>query len=338
MAWIKFRMIIAVFTGLWIFLSSCAGTAENNSVTDTVNVCIKRFEKDLFTVDFDTLDRHILHLQSVYSRFFDLYNNQIINIGGTENKTYPVYLKAFLTDYTMNLNYQKIMSVYPDVSDVERLLTDGFRRYAAAFPGKIIPSVYTVMSGFNQSIIVTEDVLAVSLDKYLGEDCDFYARLGWPRYMTRNMNRQNIAPDCIRGWALTEFPLNDSSAALLDHMLYFGKIFWFTRQMLPSVHDSLIFGYSGSQLKFCSRNEAKMWIYLIEHKLLYVKDYLTIRKFTGEGPFTKDFTVESPGGAANWLGYKIIEQYMMKNKNVKLSGLMNNTAYQEILRLSVYNP
>ncbi|MBP5473263.1 MAG: gliding motility lipoprotein GldB, partial [Bacteroidales bacterium] len=60
------------------------------------------------------------------------------------------------------------------------------------------------------------------------------------------------------------------------------------------------------------------WTYLMEHNLLFNTDQFTIRKLVGEAPFTSFFTTESPGRAATWIGFRIIESFMRHNKNVSL--------------------
>jgi hypothetical protein len=81
-----------------------------------------------------------------------------------------------------------------------------------------------------------------------------------------------------------------------------------------------------------------MWTYLIENDLLFSTDNMIIRKLTGEAPFTSYFSNESPGQAAIWLGFRIVESYMKKNREVKLEDLMNNADIQAILDGAKYNP
>jgi hypothetical protein len=81
-----------------------------------------------------------------------------------------------------------------------------------------------------------------------------------------------------------------------------------------------------------------MWQYLVEKDLLFNTDQLTIRKLTGEAPFTGYFTKESPGRAAVWLGFRIVESYMMKNPGVKLGDLMINGDVQGLVEKAKYSP
>jgi hypothetical protein len=81
-----------------------------------------------------------------------------------------------------------------------------------------------------------------------------------------------------------------------------------------------------------------MWAYLVEKKLLFNTDRFTIDKFILEGPFTKDFGRDSPARAAIWIGYRIVQSYMLRNPGTTFQKLMEEKNYLKILNLSAYNP
>ena len=108
--------------------------------------------------------------------------------------------------------------------------------------------------------------------------------------------------------------------------------------MMPEINDTVLFGFTEGQMKFCRNNERQMWQYLIEHDLLFSTDQFTIRKLTGEAPFTTYFTNESPGRAAIWLGFRIIESYITRNKGISLATMMDNTDIQGLLEAAKYDP
>ena len=98
-----------------------------------------------------------------------------------------------------------------------------------------------------------------------------------------------------------------------------------------------MFGYTPDQMRWCQNNIAQMWTYLVEKKMLYKTDYLTINKLIAPAPFTSFFTRESPGRAAVWLGYQIIDSYMRHNK-VTLETLLLDNDYQKILAKAKFRP
>ena len=91
-------------------------------------------------------------------------------------------------------------------------------------------------------------------------------------------------------------------------------------------------------MNFCRNNEDQMWQYLIENNLLFNTDQLTRRKVTGDAPFTSYFTNESPGRAAVWIGFRIIESCMRNNSDVRLADIMEETDLQMILEKARYIP
>jgi hypothetical protein len=121
-------------------------------------------------------------------------------------------------------------------------------------------------------------------------------------------------------------------------MIHEGKLRYFAKCMLPDLPDELIFGFSKEQMNFCRENEGQMWQYLVEQDLLFNTDQFTIRKLTGEAPFTTFFSKESPGKAAVWLGFRIAESYMMKNSDTGLEDLMKESDIQKILEEARYSP
>ena len=121
-------------------------------------------------------------------------------------------------------------------------------------------------------------------------------------------------------------------------MIYQGKAIYFTKAMCPDLPDSIIMGYSSKQLKWCIKNESKMWGYLIEKKMLYNYERLTLQKYVGEAPFTNTFSNESPGRTGSWLGWRIVCSFMNKNPKVTLNELVRNNNAQTILTHSGYFP
>jgi hypothetical protein len=311
----------------------------NQAVQQELKLKISRFEKDLFSANIENIEKEVPKLYAKYGELFDLYNHKVINLGSYKNPKYPALLKQFITDYYMNLNYKKVIQVFPDVNQLEAGFSNGFSNFNKYFPNKKIPHLYTCISGWNQSVFTSDTILCVALDKYLGRNCDFYEKLNLDQYLRYSMQKEYILPDAFRTWAYTEFEFNDSlHNNVLDNILYEGKVIYFVKQMLPETEDSIILGYSKNQMKWCANNSKGMWSYLAEHKLLFSTDYLTIHKLVYPGPFTKFFTRESPGRAAVWLGYQIILAYMDNNENVSMQQLMDDNNYQKILKMSKFKP
>jgi len=324
---------------LILLLISCHRNPLNVDVSGVdLKLSIKRLDRDIFNVLPGSEKITVRELKQTYGSFFDSYNEHVIALGNSSDSLYPSYLHTFLTDSMVVLSRVKIDSVFKDLTEIEKKLQDGFRHYKYYFPNKTIPQVYTIISGFNQSVVMTNDAIGISLDNYLGAKCPYYLMLGLPEYKRENMYRDKIATDVLYSWAMSEFNLDESKNSLLSNMIYQGKMLYFLDAMFPEEPDYLKIGYKPEKLEWCKKNEAGMWTYVVEHRLLFSTDRMNIVRFVGPAPFTSAFSTESPGRAGMWLGWQIVRKYMKKNSDVSLSALMLENDDQKILNESGYSP
>ncbi len=303
-----------------------------------IDITIQRFEKDLFKIDFQAFDSSIAALSGKYSEFFKIFNQGIIRVGHSTAPEYRDRLHSFITNLAVKMAYEKVNKVFPDLDSLDKELERAFKHYHYYFPGKLIPEAYTYISGFNQSMVVADSILAIGLDKYLGKNSMVYEQLMVDKYLRKTMRKEMIVSDCMKAWGSTEFPLPDSVPGnVLSNILFHGKVVQFQRQMMPGVHDTLLLGFTEVELEWCEKYERMMWEYLIENNLLYEMDYMVINKLVNPAPYTSYFTRESPGRAAIWLGWNIVKEYM-KAADVGLEELMSDHDYQKMLRESRYRP
>jgi len=324
---------------LIILLTCCQRNPLNVNVSGIdLDLNIKRLDRDIFSAASGNKTIAIEKLRKTYGSFFNAYNENVIALGDPADSLYPAYLNTFLNDSMRVLSRLKIDSVFSDITDLEKKLEDGFRHYKYYFPQKSIPQVFTIISGFNQSVVITNDAIGISLDNYLGADCPFYVRLGLPGYKRENMYKEKIPADVLYSWAVSEFAFDESNTNLLSNMIYQGKMLYFLDAMFPDAPPYLKIGYRPEKLEWCKKNETGMWTYLIEHRLLFNTDRMNIIRFTGPAPFTSSFTTDSPGRTGVWLGWQIVTEYMKKNPGIHLQSLMSENDYQKILNESGYSP
>jgi hypothetical protein len=332
-------VIILLFSLPWIY--SCKRNQYRINVSSvSADIKTKRLEIDLFRPDPVALIDSLPELKEKYGDFLQ-YFSIVINTGDINDTIFGDHLVNFCTDKLNNEVYSAVIQAYPDVRLIEDDLVEAFRHYLWYFPDETIPGVFTCITGFNRSIITADSVLGISLDRYLGRDCKYYPQLGIYGYLAARMNSWNIVPDCMYAWGtkMWNFEEMDYPADnVLSEMIHEGKIKYFEKCMIPEISDTLLMGFTQNQMKFCRNNEGQMWTYLIENDLLFSSDQFIVRKLTGEAPFTSYFTNESPGKATVWLGFRIIESYMMKNRDITLSEIMSNKDVQSILDGAKYKP
>jgi hypothetical protein len=324
-----------------LLLASCGNNRKVNISGIKVDIKIKRLETDLFTINPAEVKKDIPSLREKYDGFLK-YFGYVINIGEPYDSAWIEGLVKFCTDKLNNEIYSATMQVYPDVSNIEKELTRAFRYYKFYFPGRPVPQVYTCITGFNNSIItVTDSSLAIGLDKYLGSDSKYYTQMQLYGYQAAKMNVSHILPDCMYAWASSGWDFKEmgyQTDNVLTELIHEGKLLYFVKSMLPDYDESLLFGFTPAQMKFCKNNEGQMWQYLVEHNLLFSTEQLTKRKLMGEAPYTSYYSKESPGRAAVWTGFRIIEAYMKNNRKCSLEEVMKDVNVQEILEKAKYSP
>jgi len=329
---------IVFFISLVLLLASCTQNPLKINVSDvSVELKIRHLDSYLLKQNQDQIKVAIPEMKRWYGEFFDIFTYRMIGIGGVEQPNFPELLYSFVSD-TLIRNLEANVAQKVDTVQLRKELETAFRHYKYYFPAKQIPIIYTCISGFNQSVVISQNLIGVSLDKYMGADSPFYEKLGLPAYKRKNMLPAKIVPDMLQGWADAEWPQSEKDNNLLSHMIQQGKVLYFMDAMLPDLNDTLKVGFTQKQLEFCRKNEAKMWTYLAEHKMLFTTDRMSIKRFIDDGPYTSAFSEASPGRAGVWLGWQIVRSYMKQNKDIKLTDLMSNTNYQSILNQSGYQP
>ena len=322
-----------------VSLLSCNNNKLKIDVSDiNLSLKIQRFDSVLYNIKTDSVINYVPDLQKQYNEFFEIFNNKIINIGEPDQLAYSGYLTKFLTDNIIIEVLEKVNKEFSDFSNYSSELELAFKHYKYYYQEKPIPNIYTYVSGFNQSIVTTENILGIGLDKYLGENSEYYKQLGIPAYLRYKMTKSRIVPDCMTAWALQEFNYNDSTDNLLNRMIYNGKIMYFLDAVLPSYEDSIKIGYKTSQIAWCKANEKEIWTYIVENKLLFNSEFINIKKMIDDAPNTSFFPQNSPSRTGVWIGWQIVRSYMKNNQEVTLQELMKSSDYQKILNYSKYKP
>ena len=326
------------FFCLVVGMISCSRNPLKINVTNVeLELKVKHFDHDLLSLKPEELESSIPQLKESYGEFFDIFTYRMIKIGGIEQENFFEQLSLFVSD-TLIRSLEANVAEKIDTIQLREELEEAFKHYKYYFPGKPIPVIYTCISGFNQSVVTAENLLGVSLDKYLGVKSRYYEELGLPAYKRRNMHPQKMVSDMLYAWGITEWPKSEHSNNLLSHMINEGKVMYFVDAMMPEMADTLKLGFTKMQLEFCKKNEAQMWTSLAEHKQLFTSERMEIKRFMDDGPYTSAFSEESPARTGMWLGWQIVRSYMKEHKDMKLADLMNNTDYQGILNQSGYQP
>ena len=124
---------------------------------------------------------------------------------------------------------------YANMDDINKDLSDAFSRLRDMLPNIEVPQVYAQIGSLDQSIIVGNGLLGISLDKYLGSNYPLYLRedYGYMNEQRDAMTRDFIVPDCIGFYLLSLYPMpNDHDLTQLERDMYIGKVQWVVNQSM----------------------------------------------------------------------------------------------------------
>lgn len=326
---------------LVVCLVSCSRNRDHKHDANVEQLKIVRYEDELFGKELYTFSESAYELLQKYPYFTALFANRIIEIGDTAKPNFGYSLKQFVSDQAIYDMYKRVAVLYKDFTPYLNELSLVLNNYQDAFAGKKLPVVYTYVSGLNQSIVTADGILGISLEKYLGVDEELYDKVypAIPQYLRNTMRPEYIVPDAVRAWVTTDIAYLPKQDNFIARVLHEARSVYITEQLFDEMPDTLLWGFTGKQMKFCKENETEMWKYLIEQKLLFETDNFIISHFVNPGPFTKDFTRDSPARAAVWIGYNIIDSFMERQgKDFTLADLAAASDFQNILNESKYNP
>jgi gliding motility-associated lipoprotein GldB len=334
---IKKPFFLCLFMLCGLLLSCNPNKLEVNVSTIKLSIKIKRFEQDLFRLKQQDIAAGIPALEKKYGNFLQRFSASVIKIGTLDNPSYAANLKGFLMDNDINSVYSDVQAAYSNVDQLNEDLTDAFKHYRYHFPTRTIPQVVTFVSGFNYALVADDSTLGIGLDMYMGEKYKYYELIQYPKYRTHLMDREHIAVDAIRSWVSSEFDDVNLKPDMLSQILFQGKVMYALDACFPAEHDTLKIGYSKKQNDWVKGNEAKIWAYFIDKKLLFSTNYGENLKYINDAPFTSGLPRESPPKVGVWLGWQIIRAYMNNNKT-SLEELFAEKDAQKILNRSKYKP
>lgn len=323
---------------LVLTFSSCvkSNRFEIDTTKNRIEVKIQRFDSALILLD--TTNKHFVQqLNRQFPEFLPIYTSEVLNIELNDTAAVRASFVHFLNDSTYSKVNKKTIDTFRDISDIEKKISDAFTYIHSYFPEVTLPKIYFFVSGFNRSVMLSDNFIGVGTDLYLGSDYPAYKNFTY-NYLTYNMRRECVANDLVSATLFRMFPMNSSNDRLLDNMIFRGKIMYLQSIFMPEEKPENLMGYTPAQWEWSTSNEKGIWAAIIDQKDLFSTDMLLIRKYMNEAPFTSSISQESPGRLGTWIGWRIVDNYMKTNKKVGLKDLIDENNSQKILENSDYRP
>ena len=192
----------------------------------------------------------------------------VLEIGQVSDDTITQKLRNYYSDSTLIQLIADVEMKYSTLTDLEVKLTAAFTYLQKEIPTFAMPTIYTQISAFNESVIVTDTLIGISLDKYMGEDYPAYKRL-YHNQQRRSLIEERIASDCVFSYLIALYPIRfNQKTTLLEVMLRTARLAYITQQSLSPLTIREALGYTEEEEIWCKENEKRIWNELIVKKLL----------------------------------------------------------------------
>ena len=321
---------------LILFISASCKTKNTNclEIPDieniTVDIKIKRNEDALMKIKSEAEMRTFLK------------NNKEIATTFFASETFPndsiTASEAFklISNPHIDTLYQEVKKSYASLDSLENELERAFRILKYYYPEFKEPKIQTVISGLNQDLLISDSLVIIGLDYYLGPKSKFKP-LNMPNYLARRFDKPYIVPSIVLLMINKYNESNLMDKTFLADMLFYGKSYYFAKRLMPCIPDSILIGYKAEEWKGSEDHQHITWASLLENNMLYETRSEHKQKFLSERPKTLEIGDRCPGRIGQYTGWKLVQAYM-ENQNVSIPELMKEKNSQKILKLSVYKP
>jgi gliding motility-associated lipoprotein GldB len=233
----------------------------------------------------------------------------------------------------------EVEKAFPNFNENTEEIESLFSHLKYYFPKFKEPRIITTTSDvdYRNKVIVTDSIVIIALDTYLGSEHEFYQ--GIQKYITADMNKEQIVVD-LAGEYAQKYIYRQHGKTLLDEMIYYGKQLYFKDVMIPFKTEAQRIGYSQEQLDWALANESYIWRYFIERELLYSTDSKLPGRFIIDAPFSKfyleEIDTQSPDKLGQYIGWQIVRAYMGQNEVSLID--MFDASTEEIFNKSKFKP
>lgn len=200
------------------------------------------------------------------------------------------------------------------------------------------PRVKTVITGLDTDLYVTDSLIVVGLDFFLGEDAAYRPKTY--DYLMRRYDPHDIVPSCMLIYGISpRFNKTDlKDRTVLADMVAYGKSFYFAKHMMPCIPDSVLIWYTPTEIQGADENEDLIWARLIQDKVIFSTSVMDKKNYLGDRPATIQVGEKCPGRIGQWVGWQIVKEYMENHPDKTLPQLMRMADAQRLFKESNYKP
>lgn len=312
-----------------LLLNSCAKTEE---------VPLERLDQALFAAKTPDQIRDFLAKNPTIAQLY-LRSDSAVSDSARSVARLVAELHHRVNDPELNVLYEQVQAEFPaENNPLSRQLGEAFANLKKAYPDFKAPRIVTMATGFmGPDLVLTDSLIIIGLDYFVGEKAKYRPRgPEFPQYILRRYAPGYIAPAVVFAIGDQYNASNKSDQTMLADMVYYGKSYVFTKAMMPEVADSLLIGYSDTQLTETYNAQDMVWAHVIDKQLLYETRPDVKERYLNERPFTAEIGTRCPGAIGRWVGWRIVGRYFDKQTNPDIKALMAETDAKKLFQASGY--
>ncbi len=224
---------------LVLVCSACEFKFKSNEDVEAVPLTVQRYDRlesrYLTTGDFSALQQ----MNTDYPIETRTLLEKMLQLGTITDANISNRFLMFFQDSTLQALIADAEAEFANMDDINSQLKCSFKQLSDWIPGLQKPSFYAQIGALDQSIVVGEHSVGISLDKYMGTDYPIYKKF-YTAQQRATMSRQFIVPDCLLFFLLSVYPMeNFDTRPQLDRDLHMGKIMWtVNKAMGKEVYDT----------------------------------------------------------------------------------------------------
>jgi hypothetical protein len=234
---------------------------------------------------------------------------------------------------------QATQQVFGDKAGLKEQLHTAFSNMKYYYPEFTVPKIKTIITGMETDILVSDTLVIIGLDHYLGPDSK-YKLINMYEYMARRYQKNFIVPSMMLLYGIDERynKIDPTDQTALADMIAYGKAYHFAKQMLPCVPDSVFIGYTSQEIQGAKQNEDLIWKRFVEDQVFFSTSHIIKQRYLSERPRTLEVGEKCPGRIGTWVGWQVVKKYAEAHPDVTLVQLMETLSAQEIFKSSGYRP
>lgn len=228
------KRLYILLLAMMVLFSACEFKLKPNEEEDVVStIQVQRYDRlesrYLTTGDFSALQQ----MNTVYPMQTRTLIEDMLELGVVNDPEINSKFLNFYQDTTLQIVIADVQLQYADMDDINKQLDEAFNTLKTWIPDLHIPLIYSQIGALNQSIVVGDNLIGISLDKYLGSDYPIYLKYDYSPTQLNTMRRSYIVPDCICFYLLSLYPLKKYDMRQQEERdLHMGKVMWTVNQVM----------------------------------------------------------------------------------------------------------